>query len=186
MNVLSTNGSIGTGYTLIGSAYHYEYLYKYAIHKINDKELAKDLVQDTFLTALEAEMRFEQRSSERTWLTAILKYKIFRVYRGRKKRVITGENEDFTPLEAALADYPAKEQRQPDKMLDREFADAINTFLMTQPVKWQELYHLKYIQEENGGIICKKLNIMAENYWVMSFRLKAALKNWCLKIWTVD
>ena len=60
---------------------HADYLYAYTIKRIADEEQAKDLVQETFLAALEKVDRFEGKSSERTWLTAILKNKIIDVYR---------------------------------------------------------------------------------------------------------
>src|ERR1700750_2682380 len=60
---------------------HADYLYAYTIKRIDDTELARDLVQETFLAALEKVKNFEGRSSERTWLTAILKNKIIDVYR---------------------------------------------------------------------------------------------------------
>ena len=62
-------------------AAHADYLYAYAITRINDEEQAKDLVQETFLAALEKVNNFEGKSSERTWLTAILRNKIIDVYR---------------------------------------------------------------------------------------------------------
>src|SRR5882757_5826770 len=62
-------------------AAHADYLFGFAITRINDEELAKDLVQETFLAALEKAANFEGKSSERTWLTAILKNKIIDVYR---------------------------------------------------------------------------------------------------------
>src|ERR1035438_3067859 len=58
-----------------------DYLYNYAIRRLNDEELAGDLVQETFLAALEKTEKFEGRSSERTWLIAILKNKVIDVYR---------------------------------------------------------------------------------------------------------
>ena len=73
---------------------HADYLYAYAIKRINDTELARDLVQETFLAALEKVDKFEGKSSERTWLTAILKNKIIDVYRkkssGLRKEEQTG------------------------------------------------------------------------------------------------
>src|ERR1700758_2507411 len=60
---------------------HADYLYVYARARINDEEQARDLVQETFLAALEKMMAFEGRSSECTWLTAILKNKIIDTYR---------------------------------------------------------------------------------------------------------
>lgn len=43
-----------------------DYLYSYANSRINDEELAKNLVQETFLAALEKVEKFEGRSAERT------------------------------------------------------------------------------------------------------------------------
>ena len=60
---------------------HADFLYSYAQARINDEDLAKDLVQDTFLAALEKATSFRGNSSERTWLVAILKNKIIDIYR---------------------------------------------------------------------------------------------------------
>ena len=58
-----------------------DYLYRYALKRIKNEELARDLVQDTLLAALEGMDKFEARSAEVTWLTAILKNKISDVHR---------------------------------------------------------------------------------------------------------
>jgi RNA polymerase sigma factor (sigma-70 family) len=50
-------------------------IFNYAYQRIDDPELARDLVQETFLAALERMDKFEGRSSERTWLIAILRNK---------------------------------------------------------------------------------------------------------------
>ena len=65
---------------------HADYLFSLAIVRVNDEELAKDLVQETFLAALGRVKYFEGKSSERTWLTAILKNKIVDVYRKKSSR----------------------------------------------------------------------------------------------------
>src|SRR5258708_39575098 len=70
---------------------HVDYLYAYAITRINDEEQARDLVQETFLAALEKVNTFEGKSSERTWLTAILRYKIIDVYRKKSSQIIITE-----------------------------------------------------------------------------------------------
>lgn len=62
------------------------YLYSYACARLNDRELARDLVQETFLAALERLEKFNRHSSEKAWLTAILKSKIFDI---TAKRPIT-------------------------------------------------------------------------------------------------
>ena len=46
-------------------AAHADYLFGFAITRLNDEELAKDLVQETFLAALEKVAKFEGKSSGR-------------------------------------------------------------------------------------------------------------------------
>lgn len=62
---------------------HADFLYSYAFARLNDDEQCRDLVQETFLAALQKTDSFRGDSSERTWLTAILRYKVIDVYRKR-------------------------------------------------------------------------------------------------------
>ena len=48
---------------------------------MNDHEISKDLVQETFFAGLKAMDNFQGLASERTWLIAILKRKIIDYYR---------------------------------------------------------------------------------------------------------
>ena len=50
-------------------------LYRIALSRVKDSSVAEDLVQETFLAALGAYKNFKGRSTLRTWLIAILKYK---------------------------------------------------------------------------------------------------------------
>ena len=52
-------------------------LYSYAFKRVKDEDMARDLVQETFLAGLENSSSFEGRSSVLTWLTTILRNKIF-------------------------------------------------------------------------------------------------------------
>jgi len=45
---------------------HADYLYAYTIKRISDTELSRDLVQETFLAALEKVHNFQGKSSEHT------------------------------------------------------------------------------------------------------------------------
>ena len=57
---------------------HADYLFNYTISRINNHDLAKDLVQETFFAGLKAMHNFQGKASERTWLISILKRKIRR------------------------------------------------------------------------------------------------------------
>ena len=76
---------------------HYEQLIKYAVRKINDIDLAKELVQDTILTTIDGHGKFEQRSAELTWLIAILKYKIYRTWRNKAIHTVIYVNYELLP-----------------------------------------------------------------------------------------
>ncbi len=75
-----------------------DYLFRYAFSRVNDQTVAEDLVQETFLSAWKARERFEGRSTEKTWLSSILKNKIIDHYRKTlvKSEEISGKKE--TPI----------------------------------------------------------------------------------------
>jgi len=56
---------------------HGDYLFRFAVSRVRNEALAEDLVQETFLAALKQLHAFSNRCSMRTWLTSILKNKIF-------------------------------------------------------------------------------------------------------------
>ena len=58
-----------------------DYLFNYTISRVNNREIAKDLIQDTFIAGLKSMKNFKGDASERTWLISILKRKIIDYYR---------------------------------------------------------------------------------------------------------
>ncbi|MCB2221872.1 MAG: sigma-70 family RNA polymerase sigma factor [Bacteroidetes bacterium] len=60
---------------------HSDFLYNYTITRVNDESLAEDLVQETFISALNNYESFKGNSKTSTWLIAILKNKIIDFYR---------------------------------------------------------------------------------------------------------
>ncbi len=63
-----------------------DYLFNYTIVRVDDKEIAQDLVQETFFAGLKSMKNFKGEASERTWLISILKRKIIDHYRKTKIR----------------------------------------------------------------------------------------------------
>ncbi|MGB5369599.1 MAG: RNA polymerase sigma factor, partial [Flavobacteriaceae bacterium] len=58
-----------------------DYLFNYAIGRVSDVEIAKDLVQETFVAGLHSAKNYKGEAAERTWLIAILKRKVIDHYR---------------------------------------------------------------------------------------------------------
>jgi RNA polymerase sigma-70 factor (ECF subfamily) len=62
-------------------------LLRYAVRRVGSEEAARDVVQETWMAALQGLGSFEGRSSLRTWLVSILRRKI--VDRRRRLRALT-------------------------------------------------------------------------------------------------
>ena len=58
-----------------------DYLFNYAVARVNDSEVSKDLVQETFFAGLKSANNYKGDAAERTWLIAILKRKVIDHYR---------------------------------------------------------------------------------------------------------
>ena len=55
---------------------HGDALFRYALARTGNRDVAEDLVQESLLAALRARDRFAERSAEQTWLIGILRHKI--------------------------------------------------------------------------------------------------------------
>jgi RNA polymerase sigma-70 factor (TIGR02943 family) len=175
-------------------AAHADYLYNYAISRINDEEQAKDLVQETFLAALQKTNSFEGRSSERTWLTAILKNKIIDVYRKkssglRPAETVAAEQEqnEFFDQDTGhwLKEFGPKEIGIEDKdhIISREFEEILKKCLLKLPGLWKAVFTMKHIDEEPTDTICAELKVTPSNFWVIIHRAKLNLRACLQKNW---
>lgn len=175
--------------------HHADYLYKYTLTRINDEELARDLVQETFLAALERLQKFEGKSTERTWLTAILKNKIIDVYRKKaspfvKEPAVTFaeyETDDFFEPDACnwKPDHRPAEFgiEQPDLLESKEFELILQKCLKKLPSLWLSVFTMKHLDDESTDTICSDLRITPSNFWVIIHRAKLSLRECLQKNW---
>jgi RNA polymerase sigma-70 factor (ECF subfamily) len=172
-----------------------DYLYNYAGSRLDDPELCKDLLQETFLAALQGWEQFDKRSSEKTWLTAILKHKIYDVYRKRKASlnklpivsVTGGEADDFFDTESGHwreGHYPAAFAIEQTTSLEKkEFQGVLKSCLNKMPPLWVSVFKMKHIDAESSEEICHNLKLTASNYWVIMHRTKVGLRDCLQKHW---
>ena len=66
---------------------HGDRLFRYALSRIRDERSAEDLIQETFLAAFKSREKFRGDSSELTWMTGILRNKIFEHLRRQAREV---------------------------------------------------------------------------------------------------
>ncbi len=162
------------------------YLLNYTLVRINDREMAKDLISETFLSALKALKSFKGDSSERTWLISILKRKIIDYYRktnsakGRAEVKVEfyGEERDGDWLEERVADPTGKNVE--NDFANQELKMAIIDCLGHLSERQERIFTMKTIDEIDTETICNEFNITPSNLWVIVHRARVALAH-CLE-----
>lgn len=163
-----------------------DYLFNYTITRVYDRQMAQDLVQDTFLAGLKSMKNFKGEATERTWLISILKRKIIDYYRkiNSKKgkaevrmNYTDGESEGDW-LEERVADPFDKTAE--DNLENKELGEAIHKCINKLPEKQATVFKMKTILGYETDVICNELNITASNLWVIIHRARTALAS-CLK-----
>lgn len=163
-----------------------DYLFNYTISRVNDREMAKDLVQDTFFAALKSMKNFKGDANERTWLIAILKRKIIDHYRKINSKKGQAEVRMSYNSDEAEGDWLEERVSDPfdktaeDKLENEELGDAIYNCLSKLPEKQANVFKMKTIEGLDTETICNELNITASNLWVIIHRARNAMAE-CLE-----
>lgn len=164
---------------------HTKSLFSYALTKVLQKEVAEDLVQDTFMAACQSFDKYKGNSNIKTWLFSILKHKIADYYRLKYKQH-TGVSTDagtgfFDENEGWKKEYfPHDWHNETDLLEDPEFAKAFTNCLENLPQKWLAVVQSKYLYENDTKIVCSQLEISSSNFWQIIHRAKLQLRN-CLQ-----
>jgi RNA polymerase sigma-70 factor (ECF subfamily) len=166
-------------------------LYSWALYKTSHKEVAEDLVQDTFLAAFQSISKFEGKSEPKTWLFAILNNKIAEHFRKQFRNPPVTESQLGTSLFDTLFDANdqwIKEQRpkewpeeQANLLDDAAFIKVLQACMGKLPVNWMAAIQLKYLEEKKGELICQELEITPTNFWQILHRAKLQLRK-CLEL----
>ena len=158
--------------------------------RVRKPEVAEDLVQETFLAAVRTYANFRGTSSERSWLSGILKNKIFDYFRKLAQEV------SFTDLEFLEDEMshkfidqvwhhelgPAHWKPDPKAALDRkEFWDTFGSCLHKLPARVADVFMLREMEQMDTTQICEMLRISQSNLWVMLHRARMALRE-CLEL----
>ena len=171
---------------------HGNYLYRYALIRLRNPELAEEKVQETFVGALQTRDGFQGRASERTWLTSILRRKIFDHF----KKISRERAYDSTVLEKISLDslYDRKGRWiagpnsgwywEPDRSLrQKEFLDIFHRCLLEIPDRLAQVFILREVDGHKGEEICALLGISRTNLGVMIFRARMCLRRLMEREW---
>lgn len=163
---------------------HGDALYRYALLRVSDPEVAGDLVQDTFLSALKGVEGFRGGSTVRTWLIGILKHKIIDHYRRNKVEILQSDlpgNTEGDDLDHADR-LTARWSEGPSQLVEnREFWAVFTHCLEGLPEAHRRAFSMREFDGLTGEEICKVLGVTPTNLWVMLHRARAKLRR-CLEI----
>jgi RNA polymerase sigma-70 factor (ECF subfamily) len=174
---------------------HGDSLYRYALLRLRDPSVAEEMVQETFLAALQSREKFAGRSSERTWLIGILKHKIIDHFRRISRHAGAEQLELHAPeLEELFQssgewvghwDFeqgPIEWQTNPAALLEQsEFQQTLQHCLGELPPRLANAFTLREMEELSSEEVCKVLEISTTNLWVMLHRARAHLRH-CIEI----
>lgn len=161
-----------------------ELLVKIAVSKVNDYQVAEDLVQDTFVSAWKARHNFRGECSEKTYLCGILRNKIIDFYRakGRKPTVIASQMRDGFSDDADegsnwFDNYDNKSEVDPTLAASRgDFVNALERAVEKLPQKMRDAFNLWMIEDLTTSEVTQKLGISESNLWVSIHRAKKILR----------
>ncbi|ARV12590.1 sigma-70 family RNA polymerase sigma factor [Gilvibacter sp. SZ-19] len=163
-----------------------DYLFNYTIARVNDRDLAKDLISETFLAGLKSMENFKGDATERTWLVSILKRKIIDHYRkinSNKGKAEVRINYDDSEtegdwLEERVADK--FDRTAEDQLENQELGTAIYDCLDGLNEKQRTIFRMKTMENFDTEAICNAFDITPSNLWVIIHRARKAMAD-CLE-----
>jgi RNA polymerase sigma-70 factor (TIGR02943 family) len=168
-------------------------LYGYALMQVRVPEVAKDLVQETFLVGIRSLEKFAGRSSERSWLVGILKNKIVDYFRTAHRET------SFTDMEFLADDgshnvdadgswnclnRPQQWRTEAEEVTHKtEFWQTMCDCLSKLPRRQSVVFMLREIDCMSTQEICRTVSISEDNLWVMLHRARMALRKSLERNW---
>ncbi len=165
---------------------HGDALFAYAMSRVRDRSIAEDLVQESFLIALDRLSTFEGRSTLRTWLIGILRNKILQYLQRDNGRRPTGL------LSSSLLDEtfgragkwrndPKSWGQDPQKAAaDADLLQVLRNCIAALPVRSAEALRAGEQGGLNGEQLGQLLGVAPNTVYVILYRARTALRQ-CLE-----
>ncbi len=151
--------------------------YRFVFYRLGgNADEVEEVVQDTFVSALESLHRFRGDSSLFTWTCSIAKFKIAALIRNRSReklsRVLLGSDEQ---IEAMLAKI--EQQELPEEILMRaETEDLVGATMASLPPNYQALLTQKYVEQSAVQAIANRQGVSAKSVESTLTRARVAFR----------
>lgn len=138
-------------------------LFRFIFYRLSGSQHdTEEVVQETFLAALEGLHRFRGRSALFTWLCGIAKNRIARMRRSRsRERIAHVLEESQDAIDAMLTRLDAEEL--PEEVLEREETqDLVGATMASLPPRYQSVLLDKYVDSASVNEIAKRRSSTAK------------------------
>jgi RNA polymerase sigma-70 factor (ECF subfamily) len=150
---------------------HHGALIRIAITYVADREVAKDVVQDTWMAVTEGLDSFEGRSSLRTWICGILAHK------AQDRGALERRHKNLSW--AGHWAFPSRpwDDRTPENLLaGRQAVDAMQRAIDRLPANLKSVLILRDRDGVDASHVCAMLNINRTNLYVRLHRARERVK----------
>jgi len=164
-------------------------LLSYALSRLRHRDVAEDLVQETFLIAWKTRGDFAGRSLFSTWLVSIMRHKIADHYRreaGRATSTLDSwdgwkEPEPTFTKKGKWSSVPKSWSASPEELVEnREFWKVVAGCLGDMPGHLAYVFRLREFKSAKTKDICSLLDISTSNVSVRLHRARLLLRK-CLE-----
>lgn len=163
-----------------------DYLFRYARKYFRSDDHAADLVQETFLAATRGIEKFGGKSAPKTWLTGILRHKIFDRMKARKKdeKIVPEPAEDIL-MNKLFDDHehwtiphgPVFWSKDPEEVLEKkEFFKSLQKCLDALPERIRQIFLLREMDGLDRDEISMQFDLSANNIGVILHRARLSLQ----------
>jgi RNA polymerase sigma-70 factor (ECF subfamily) len=173
---------------------HHSSLIRMAMGYVADREVAEEVVQDTWMAVIESLSRFECRSSLRTWICGIL------IHKAKDRGVREKRHTTFSAFESYDDDndeavdpsrfqqtgewaghwaFPPQpwDDRTPEKLLaSKQAVDCMQRAIETLPATLKEVLILRDVEGVEAKEVCEILNITETNLYVRLHRARERVR----------
>jgi RNA polymerase sigma-70 factor, ECF subfamily len=164
--------------------HHLDALYAYARTRLDNDEDIEDCIQETLVAALKNKSTFAGRSSLRTWLIGILKFKIIDLYRVRSREIKNLDidqqqrTEDFDEVGHWELDRgPQAWEKSPlESMEEHEIQYHLYDCIQHLPETMRTAVVFRELEQQTTTEICKQLQVTATNLNVILYRARMHLR----------
>ncbi|THJ21615.1 MAG: sigma-70 family RNA polymerase sigma factor [Nitrospira sp. CG24E] len=173
---------------------HHGALIRMAMGYVADREVAEEVVQDTWMAVIESLDRFEGRSSLRTWICGILIHKAkdrgvpekrhttfsaFESYDDDSEEAVDPSRFQQTGELAGHWAFPPQpwDDRTPEKLLaSRQAVNAMQQAIEALPTTLKEVLILRDVEGVDAKDVCEMLKITETNLYVRLHRARERVR----------